>query len=301
MKLLQIGWAHDRNREFIIRACQQYNIEYHHTYTPSPPDHSYDIIWAPQQWINPDHYPRSKILFGPHFWVFPDPADPLFTQAKPEHASRCIYLCLSEWVKQLYEEFVPIEKQIIPHVAFPFGLDVPFMKKTDIYDYDCIVYYKEVHPSRMDFCVKTITDMGIRFRVFNYGSYSKDEYIQTLLRCRFAIWIGRHESQGFGLQECLATNTPIFIYDVKTMKEEYNNGKYTYVDDSRIMAATAAPYWSESCGVKVYSNEEFIAKLPMFINSLSTFEPAEYAKNTLTDRICFDRFLQALSLSPSKE
>ena len=70
MKLLQVGWAHDRNREFIIRACHLYGIEYHHTHDATPPDYSYDIIWAPQHWINPDRYPHSKILFGPHFGYF---------------------------------------------------------------------------------------------------------------------------------------------------------------------------------------------------------------------------------------
>lgn len=296
MKLLHIKWGHPRNVEFIIRACHRFHIEYHYTDDPSPPDHQYDIIWAPSAWIDPDRYPTSKIMFGPHFWVFPNLSDPLFTHAKPEHASRCIYLCLSDWVKKVNDEFILPSNQIIPFAPLPFGVDIQCLPKQEPYEYDCIVYYKSVDPSRFTWCMEQIISLGLRYKVYSYGSYQRDEYLSTLQKTRFVIWLGRHESQGFGLQECLATNTPIYLYDVTTMKEEYDTGRYIYAHYQEQLLATAAPYWNEQCGMKVYSNEEFASRLPEFIHHLPHYEPAKYIESTLTDDMCFHRMIDALHI-----
>lgn len=295
MKLLHIKDGHPRNVEFIIRACQLFNIEYHRTYDSSPPDNGYDIIWAPMEWINPDHYPTSRIIFGPHFWIFPDKNDPLYTRSTPEHASRCIYLCLSDWNVKVFNEFIEASKQIIPHVAMPFGLHIDTQIKTD-YEYDCIIYYKARHPSLLEFCIRVANEKGLRYKVFHYGSYSRDDYIHTLQRTKFVIWLGSHESQGFGLEECLATNTPIFIYDALTMKDEFINGRYSFGDHSEQLLATSAPYWNDQCGIKVRSHDEFIRRLPEFMAAIPSYTPAEYVQRTLTDRVCFQRFMDALHI-----
>ena len=297
MKLLHIKWGHPCNVEFIVRACRMFNIEYHYTNESSPPDQSYDIIWAPCEWIDPDRYPTSKIMFGPHFWVFPNPQDPLFTQSKPEHATRCIYLSLSNWNKKVYDEFVPLSKQVIPFVSIPFGLDFKRLPKIEPYEYDCIIYYKSVHPSRLQYCVNMIASLGLRYKIYFYGSYQKGEYVSTLQKTKFAVWIGSHESQGFALEECLASNTPMYIYDAISMKDEYSNGIYTYQHHSEKLLSTSAPYWSEQCGMKVYSDEEFASHLSTFINQLSNYQPLEYVENTLTDNICFQRMVHKLGIT----
>ena len=295
MKLLHIKDGHIRNIEFIIRACALFNIEYHRTYDSVPADNGYDIIWAPMEWIDPDLYPHSKIIYGPHFWVFPDNNDPLYTRAKPEHASRCIYMCLSNWNLQVFNEFLTC-KPIIPHVALPFGLqnEIVTTVKTH-YDYDCIIYYKARHPSYLDFCLTIIEENRLRYRLFRYGTYDRNDYITTLTRTKFVIWIGSHESQGFGLEECLATNTPIYLFDAPSMKSEYN-GQYFYDKMPQKLLATSAPYWNEQCGVKVYTNDEFIQQFPAFQANFASYSPADYAQRTLTDRVCFQRFLDALNL-----
>jgi hypothetical protein len=227
MKLLQIGHPHPRNSESIVRACKLFNIEYHQTNSTQPPDLNYDIIWSGMNWINPDSYPSSKIIFGPHFSVFPDP---LFTQSKPDHKERCIFTCLSEWNKKTYQEFADISNSNIPFVTLPFGLEDIQSKQTTEYEYDCILYFKARHPSILEFCESIVKAKGLRYKIYHYGSYQRQEYIETLKKTRFAIWIGSHESQGFGFQECLATGTPIYVYDVTTMKDEYCGNRYTYAD-----------------------------------------------------------------------
>jgi len=295
MKLLHIGGGHQCNVSFIRRACALYNIEYHHTANTNFPDNSYDIIWAPLDWIDPDRYPQSKILFGPHFFVFPDPSHPLFTRMKPEHASRCVYLCLSDWNVQVHKQF--ISQPIIPFVAIPFGLDIPYKPKATEMEYDCILYYKARHPSHLDQCIQEVQKRGLRYKIYRYGSYERNEYLDTLRKTRFVIWIGSHESQGFGFEECLATGTPIYTYDVISMKDEYVNSSYLYSHIPYPLYATSAPYWDERCGLKVYSIDELKGRFDEFIAALPTYRPADYVSETLTDRVCFQRFLDVCTPS----
>ena len=297
MKLLQVGDSHNRNSEFIIRACQLFNIEYHRTNSTEFPENGYDIIWCPGVWINPDRYPTSKFIFGPQFWVFPDPKHAIFTQSKPEHRNRCIYVCLSDWIIHVWNEFIDTTKSNIPFVPIPFGLEYIQPKAADTdYTYDCIIYLKARHPSLLNHCESVVKARGLRYKVYCYGSYQRQEYIETLKKTRFAIWIGSHESQGFGFQECLATGTPIYVYDVKSMKDEFT-GRYGYAHHSEQLLATTAPYWSDKCGLKVYSNEEFVSRFDEFLAAIPTYDSAAYVKAQLTDRVCFQRFLDALSIT----
>jgi hypothetical protein len=297
MKLLQVGDSHNRNSEFIIRACQLFNIEYHRTNSTEFPDNGYDIIWCPGVWINPDRYPTSKFIFGPQFWVFPDPKHAIFTQSKPEHRNRCIYVCLSDWIIHVWNEFIDTTKTNIPFVPIPFGLEYIQPKAADTdYTYDCIIYLKARHPSLLNHCESVVKARGLRYKVYRYGSYQRQEYIETLKKTRFAIWIGSHESQGFGFQECLATGTPIYVYDVKSMKDEFT-GRYGYAHHSEQLLATTAPYWSDKCGLKVYSNEEFVSRFDEFLVAIPTYDSAAYVKAQLSDSVCFQRFLDALSIT----
>jgi hypothetical protein len=296
MKLLQVGWAHPRNSEFIIRACKLFNIEYHYTNSNQFPDNQYDIIWCPQVWVDPYRYPTSKFIFGPHFWVFPDPSCEVFTKSKPEYKHRCIYVCLSDWIVKVFQEFADIANSNIPFVPIPFGLeDIP-IKTTTEYEYDCILYCKLRHPSIYDFCKSFVESKGLRYKIYNYGSYNREEYMNTLKKTKFVIWIGRHESQGFALEECLATNTPIYLYDVTTMKDEYANG-FIYNHHKENLLATVAPYWNDQCGLKVYSQDEFIRRFDEFVTKIPTYSPAKHMKDVLSDKICFQRFLDALSIT----
>lgn len=295
MKLLQVGGSHPRNSEFIIRACKLFNIEYHHTTSTNFPDNKYDIIWSVGSWVNPDDYPTSKFIFGPQCWVFPNASHEIFTKSTIEHGSRCIYVCLSDWILKMFQEFVDVSKSNIPFIPIPFGLEDIVKKDTTHPLYDCAIYFKARHPQILEYCKSVVTSKGLTYKVYAYSSYNRNEYIETLRKTRFAIWIGSHESQGFALQECLSTGTPIYLYDVTSMKDEFTS-QYIYSHHKEQLLATSAPYWSDRCGMKVYSNEEFTDKLDDFIKILPSYDPSSFIKEILNDKVCFQRFLDALKL-----
>ena len=80
------------------------------------------------------------------------------------------------------------------------------------------------------------------------------------------------------------------------MKEEYTDN-YMYEEYPQKLSATVASYWDSRCGMKVYSNEEFVEALPHFISKLDSFRPSEYVQETLSDEVCFMRFLKALNIT----
>jgi hypothetical protein len=298
MKLLQIGESHPRNSEFIIRACSQFGIEYHcvRHVEQLHSDIAFDIVWCPTVWVNPDRFPTSKILFGPQFWVFPDPTHLFFTDSKPEHGSRCIYLCLSEWIVTKYQEFADIAHSNIPFVPIPFGVDIPNLRESiSSITHDCILYTKYRDPAIIQYCESLLVSKNIKYLRFHYGTYTLQDYLDALKCVKFVVWVGCSESQGFAVQECLARGIPIYMYDVQTMKDVYID-RFIYASHKENLIATTAPYWSEQCGIKVNSNTEFDARLDEFITKLPTFDPASYIKETLSDEVCFKRFMAALHM-----
>ena len=80
------------------------------------------------------------------------------------------------------------------------------------------------------------------------------------------------------------------------MKEEYVADRYSYLHHSEKLLATAAPYWSDQCGIKVFSKEEFVSRLPEFMEMIPQYESAKYVHSTLTDDICFRRMADALRI-----
>jgi hypothetical protein len=296
MRILQIGASHPRNEEFIQRICFKFNYEYHRSLNYQCPDRGYDLVWSPSQWFNPDRFPNAKILYGPQFWVFPNPNHRMFSEAQKKHGSRCIFTCLSQWNYEVYTEFVDLSVSAIPFKCLPFGLDIQTCPVKSVPEFDCIIYFKARNPECLTFVTDYLSIKNIKYKIFKYGSYVLDEYLQALKKCSFVIWIGSHESQGFAVSECLASNTPLYIFDAQSMKDEYVDGRFTYLHHTEILKATTVPYWDSRCGERVSSENEFSEKFDSFIAQLDQYRPWEFVNETLSDEVCFKRICDAFGI-----
>ena len=117
---------------------------------------------------------------------------------------------------------------------------------------------------------------NIEIQLFNYSSgYSEEEYLNCLQNSKYGIWIGRHESQGFALEEALSCNVPLFVWNVSSMNQEYG---YNYQD----IPATVIPYWDERCGEFFYEKENLEEKFHLFESKLETYKPREYILENLS-------------------
>jgi hypothetical protein len=109
-----------------------------------------------------------------------------------------------------------------------------------------------------------------------------------LKNAKYGIWVGRHESQGFALEEALSCNVPLLVWDVLSMNQE--NGP-NYAD----IPATTIPYWDSRCGEIFYRREHFDYAYRLFMSKLRHFKPREYVLSNLTMEQCENQFMKLLS------
>jgi glycosyltransferase involved in cell wall biosynthesis len=172
----------------------------------------------------------------------------------------------------------------------PFGVDtekfdeyLPIELRTNVF-----IYYKTRNPKELNFIENILKRKNINYKIFNYDQrYNEEEYIDYLKYSKYGIWIGRHESQGFALEEALSCNVPLFVWDVKSMNQEY---RQDYPD----IFATVIPYWDERCGEYFYFKEEFEEKFDIFLSKLNNYNPRNFVLENLSISICEDKFLNIM-------
>ena len=294
MKFVQVGHSHPRNEEAFIRGCRLFAIEYQKVDSPSQITGSPNLIWSTGVWIDPTLFPDSKFLFGPQFFVFPSSDGPLATSDAPGIASRCFYNCLSDWNLKIHQTFLGSPK--VPYICLPFGVDTgllkpdPPVKKTDT----IMVYYKQRHSNDLQNVLTILKYNNLNYKLIAYGSYNLNDYHRSLQETKLCIWIGRHESQGFAFQEALSMGVPLLVYDVSDMKQEVNHHNQSeYANYSIPLAASAASSWDSRCGQKTTNIDEIDGLLKTMLSSLETYRPREFVEETLSDKACFTRLLEA--------
>jgi hypothetical protein len=300
MKLLHHGWSHPKNKESIIISCHKFNIEYEYTdVLERIYKYDYDILWLPCNWISPDSLSEHiKIIYGPHFCVFPTSDMAIVGPLQEFWKNRCFFTALSDWNTKIYIDFVESFK--VPILPLPFGVNTEkFLPNESEKKYDFLVMFKNRNLNELNITLHTLNNMGKSFVLFQYGNYKEDDYINCLHASKGVLWIGRHESQGFGFQEALSCNIPILVWDVKSMFEELNNeGESIYKDynGKQLLTASAASLWDPCCGELFHNFEELEATINLFLIKLTTYRPREFVLKNLTHEICFGNMLKKLNI-----
>ena len=191
--------------------------------------------------------------------------------------------CVDDWKKN------PLCKNL-NMVSCPFGVDTTVFNETkSMKNRERIfIYYKSRHPEELAFMEKLLISNGILYKVFNYNTrYDENEYLDYLKESKFGIWLGRHESQGFALEEALSCNVPLLVWNVKSMNQEYGQ---RYPD----VPATAIPYWDDRCGEYFYDMNDIQEKLQKFFNNIQIYRPREFIIEKLSMNVCENKFVNTL-------
>ena len=277
----QIGVGHKKNEigfKLMAKEANATIIEYD-TQT------NYELLWIPVGYYNYNFPNVKRILYGPHNFVFPT----IPWVDSNIQFERSIYTCLSEYNKSIYNQFGTF---CMPVQPIPFPVDVEkFCPKEKHIVYDCFIYFKGRHKQYLELIEKHLQEKQLSYKVIVYGSYEEEDYISLLSVVKFGIWIGSHESQGFALQEALSTNTPLLIYNVKSLNDEVNSyGNHSYMDRSHYdLSATSCPYWDKRCGVIFYEIEEFEEALETIRST--KYNPRDFILETLSPKVCYERLL----------
>ena len=285
MKLLIINsWIHYKNKIGFENILQYLNIEY--KYGDLNDINDYDIIYSPSDSIDTSKYKNKKFIFGPHFSVFPNNK---LNQINNIY-NNSIYIlpsqyCISIWNNMLKDNLLPIK-------SFPFPVDSDKFKSIKSIEdrKEVFIYYKSRNPEELHYIQNFLNNKNITYKLFDYmKTYKEQEYMDFLLNSKYGIWIGRHESQGFALQEALSCDVPLFVWDVKSMNQEYG---YSHDD----IPATTIPYWDKSCGEYFHTINELENIFDKFINNLSSYKPINFILNNLDVKNCAKIFKNILNI-----
>jgi len=241
---------------------------------------NYDIIYSPASPIDTSKYPNKKFIFGPHFSVFPSNK---ITQIHNIH-NNSIYIQPSEWVVDLWIQMSVLK--YIPIKSFCFPVDTDKFNHVNKVRDKVFIYFKRRHPKELQFIEEYFKKMNIEYVIFDYiKRYKEEDYISYLQESKYGLILDAHESQGFAIEEALACNVPLLVWNTKYMSQEHGCNYHN-------VPCTTIPYWSEQCGEVFYESEQFECKYNEFIDKLETYEPRKYVMEHLSVSKCAERFTQ---------
>jgi hypothetical protein len=243
----------------------------------------FDCVYSPCFPIDVSKYPNTKFLFGPHFSVFPEKH-----QMDIIRSNNVIYIHPSEWAAKVWE-YHPFCKNI-KVLPLPFGVDTDKFSVSQQLDNreNIFIYFKDRNPEELNYLCNYLNDKNLKYIVFSYKNrYNEQDYINYLQNSKYGIWLGRHESQGFALEEALSCNVPLLVWNVTSMNQEY---KSNYSD----ISATTIPYWDERCGEFFYKKEELNDSFILFESKLDIYKPREYILENLTIDKCEEKLINLI-------
>jgi hypothetical protein len=149
-----------------------------------------------------------------------------------------------------------------------------------------MVYYKRRDPAELRFLEHVLATLNISYTLFDYQRrYQESDYLACLQTAKYGIWLGRHESQGFALEEALSCNVPLLVWDVTSMQQEWG------IRNPNV-PATCVPYWDDRCGERCYRREELVDTLRVLVSKLATYRPREYVLEHLSPEVGEAHFMQ---------
>ena len=236
----------------------------------------YDIIYSPTIAYDVKNYQNNKFLFGPHFSVFPEEKD-----MKKISYPNAVYLQPSLWAVECWKKYKYTNNGNFQ--IMPFGVDCKMYKNIrNLNDRkDVLIYFKSRRQEELAFVTNYLTLNNIEYTIFYHGiEYEETDYLKFLQqKAKFGIWVGRHESQGFALEEAMAANVPLFVWDVVSMKQEVGQN-YPNI------FATCVTYWDSRCGEKIDHVNEFCKMFEIFISKLPLYEPRKYILENVSMDAC---------------
>ena len=287
MKILYINsWCHDKNKNALFNYKNiQYDIidaDQINTVDLS----QYNAVYNPSEPMDVSKYPNTIFIFGPHFSVFPD------TKINLIKYKNTVYTQPSDWARDVWRNWNNGDScNQLKIETLPFGVETEKFKEIHpIHARNKVfIYCKMREMEDINFMIEFLKTKNIDYKIFNYSQrYSEDEYIDYLHESKYGIWVGRHESQGFALEEALSCNVPLFVWDVNSMNQEvgqnYDN-----------IPATSIPYWDEQCGEFFHKTDEIHDKFNLFLSKIETYHPRQFVLNHLSMQKCEEKLIHLIN------
>jgi glycosyltransferase involved in cell wall biosynthesis len=190
--------------------------------------------------------------------------------------SRMVYLLPSKWTKEFWLDFgfkrCPIE-------VWPVGIDIDefnFLPKEKKY---VLLYLKQRSLDELRIVEEVLKRKNIIYRILRYPEYKERDYKEMLSETRYAVWLGRQESQGIALQEALAANVPVLVCDVSYVGHWVASKREMGIfnkEENEYRNTTSAPYFDNSCGIKIKDLNCLSEAVDYMERNWQGFSPRDY-------------------------
>jgi hypothetical protein len=220
--------------------------------------------------------PEIKVVVGPNLVVMPRNLPQGFD------LSRCIYLHPSNWAIRLWETH---GFKNCPMHRWPVGIDTEEFHPSQKIKQYALIYFKQRYERELDAVLETLKKKNISYQLVVYGAYREKKYKEFLGESKYVIWLGRHDTQGIALQEALATNTPMLIWDVQKLGEWNASEKEMSIftpEEKAFEPVTSAEYFDQTCGLKIKNENELDAAVNYMEQQWQTFTPQKYILENLS-------------------
>lgn len=202
---------------------------------------------------------KSNLLVGPQFWPFAPEANQLEEYGK--------IVVPSKWVGDLYEKFFDF-KGIL---EWPVAIYPPTL--TPNITTDCLIYYKNRSEQDLQHVLDFFEQKNISYVGLEYGNYTQEEFVECLESVRFCVIIDNTESQGIAIQEMMAVNKPLLVWDQPI---------WDHMGSQYAVPATSIPYWSDKCGETFSTKDEFENTFEKFYSNLENYDPQKFVEENLS-------------------
>lgn len=271
--MLILGELHAKNRRGLEEMLKD---DYVYGTIEDVPNHS--VIYSPSIPIDTSLYPEKRFIFGPHFSLFPDTK---LLIVRNIHDNAC-YLLPSQWIVDAWTD--KNAAAFLPLIVFPFPVDTKTFSPTGGPREKVFVYMKHRDPFELAEIDDYLTKKNITYTLFDFGKgYKEEDYLAVLKESKYGIILGAYETQGFAIEEALSADVPLFVWDCRTMLQDYTSIQ-------KDILCTSVPYWDDRCGIKVYTLGQFELDFPRFLSKLSTYEPRQYILENLSVGKCRERW-----------
>ena len=244
-------------------------------YARHHPDELACIVGKPQvlfdrEWKNP-------VLFGASIFSHPIDHPDLFERYPVREV-----LVPGEWMRRMFE---PTYGDRV--TVWPVGIDTDEWtsggeeKTVDFLLYDKVRWDHDAYEASLIRPIKEeLVRRGLTHTELRYGSYEPDDLKAAVRRCRAALFLCEHETQGIAYQQMLSSGVPILAWDRGGDWQD----PQLYPDRVRFGPVSSVPYWDERCGVTFENAEAFAPALDEFLEGLaaSRFAPRNYVVENLT-------------------
>src|ERR1035437_5735629 len=242
-----------------------------------------DLQATSQLWIHDDplalgEAARLKLeaIAGPNIYILP--------KNIPENInmSHLVYIQPSKWIRDFWLE---TGFKRCPLDVWPSAIDTEeFSERPRPQDGNVLIYYKQRYAEELDFIKDLLEKKSIKYEVITYGSYDQKEYVEKLKNSRYVFWLGRHETQGIALEEALAMNVPMIVWDVNSIGQwmpRIKDSKIYTHEESTYKNTTSAEYFDERCGIKTKVQDEIESSIEKMEMDWNTFSPRQYILENL--------------------